>query len=172
MTVTGLNKGFHWHAQIRVLCIVEQWGQFSTRWYLCARKSPYALHSVSLRGFPSVAFETVPMFVWLTMALSRPVKENGLAHPLSTPPSSRRSMLWCTWFCARRLRLKFLNTSDISSETKATVMVAFARQSICSVISLDSGMSIAVQPLEFSKVDVPNWHMPVWASSLTRVHFL
>ena len=33
----------------------------------------------SLRSFPNVAFETVPMFVWLTMALSRPFKEDRLA---------------------------------------------------------------------------------------------
>ena len=31
------------------------------------------IHSTpSLRSFPSVTFETVPMFIWLTMALSRP----------------------------------------------------------------------------------------------------
>ena len=39
----------------------------------------------SLGSFPSVAFETVPMFVRLTMALSRPFKEDRLALPLSTP---------------------------------------------------------------------------------------
>ena len=63
---------------------------FSSSWYLRARKSPYALRPVtsvedgiyaqgkvhirsipSLRSFPSVAFEFVPMLVWLTMALSR-----------------------------------------------------------------------------------------------------
>ena len=36
--------------------------QFSSRWYLCARKSPYALYHVSQK-FPNVAIETVPMFV-------------------------------------------------------------------------------------------------------------
>ena len=39
----------------------------------------------SLRGFPNVAFETVPMFVWLTLTISRPFKEDLLALPLSTP---------------------------------------------------------------------------------------
>ena len=33
----------------------------------------------SLRRFPNVVFETIPMFVWLTMALSGPVKEDRLA---------------------------------------------------------------------------------------------
>ena len=74
--------------------------QFSLRWYLCAPKSPYAIHPVY--RFPNVAFETVPMFVWLTMAFPRPFKEDRLALPLSTPLSSRRSMVWCPWLCARR----------------------------------------------------------------------
>ena len=56
----------------------------------------------SLRSFPNVAFVTVPRFVWLTMALSRPLKEDRLALPLSTPLSSRRSMVQCPWLCARR----------------------------------------------------------------------
>ena len=38
------------------------------------------MHSTpSLQSFPNVAFETVPMFVWLTMALSHPFKEDCLA---------------------------------------------------------------------------------------------
>ena len=35
--------------------------------------------TLSNRSFPNVAFETVPMFVWLTMALSRPFNEDHLA---------------------------------------------------------------------------------------------
>ena len=39
----------------------------------------------SLRSFPNFAFETVPMFVRLTMAFSRPFKEDRpLWRPLST----------------------------------------------------------------------------------------
>ena len=42
--------------------------QFSSRWYVCARKSPHALHRVSpsLGRFPNVAFETVLVFARLT----------------------------------------------------------------------------------------------------------
>ena len=40
----------------------------------------------------------------------------------------------------------------ISSETQATCDDCFARQSVCSVVSLHSGMSRAVHPQEFSKV--------------------
>ena len=44
----------------------------------------------SLRSFPNVALERVPMLVLLTMALSRPLKEDRWALPLSTPLFSRR----------------------------------------------------------------------------------
>ena len=44
----------------------------------------------SLRSFPNIAFETVPMLVSLTMALSRPLKD---AFPRSAPVSSRRLMV-------------------------------------------------------------------------------
>ena len=48
----------------------------------------------------------------------------------------------------------------------------FARQSICSVISFDSGMSRTVHPQDFSKVDVEDWHMPVWTSHSTFLLFV
>ena len=47
----------------------------------------------SLRSFPNVASETVPVFVRLTMALSRRFKEDCLALPLSMSLSYRRSMV-------------------------------------------------------------------------------
>ena len=42
----------------------------------------------SLRHFPNIAYETVPMFISLTMVLSHPFKKDHLALPLSTPFSS------------------------------------------------------------------------------------
>ena len=45
-----------------------------------------------------------------------------------------------------------------SSETQATCDSCFARQCICSVLSLHSGMSRAVHPQEFSKVSM-HWHI-------------
>ena len=42
-----------------------------------------------LRNFPNLAFETVPVFVRFTMALSRPLKEKHRVKPVS----SRRSMV-------------------------------------------------------------------------------
>ena len=51
-----------------------------------------------------------------------------------------------------------------SSEKQAIYDSWFALQCIRSVISLHSGMSRAVQPLDFSKVDVDHSHIPIWAS--------
>ena len=78
----------------------------------------------SFRSFPSVAFVTVQVFVWLTMALSRPLKEDRPALPLSTPLSSRRSMVRCPGLCDRRECLKFLNTSDLKGKCKPLVVTA------------------------------------------------
>ena len=77
----------------------------------------------SLRSFPNIAFQTVPMFVWLTMAFSHPFKKDRLALPLSTPLSSRRSVVRRPWLCARRLCLKLLNTWD-RPRSKPLVRVA------------------------------------------------
>ena len=72
---------------------------FNSRWYICVRKIPYALHPVSQK-FPQLRLWNGSN-VLLTMALSRPIKEDRLALPLSTPLSSRRSMVWCPWLCAK-----------------------------------------------------------------------
>ena len=39
--------------------------------------------TLSLRSFPSVAFEMVPVFVWLTVAFSHPFKEDRPSHASS-----------------------------------------------------------------------------------------
>ena len=67
--------------------------EFSSRWCLCAWKSPYAFHPVSQTFSPNVAFETVPMYSWLTMALSRPLKEDRLVLPLGAS-DVRQSIAW------------------------------------------------------------------------------
>ena len=97
--------------------------QLSSRWYLCAWKSPYALHPVSLRSFPNVAFEMVPMFVRLTMALSRPFKEDRLALPLSTPLSTPLSLALCLQVVSQA------SQHFRSSEKQGTCEGCFARQS-------------------------------------------
>ena len=42
----------------------------------------------ALRSFPNVAFEMVPLFLWLTLALSHPFREDCLALPLFTSLST------------------------------------------------------------------------------------
>jgi len=54
----------------------------------------------SLGRFRYTASKTVSIFVWLTMTLSRPFKEDRLTLRLSMPLCSRRSMVWCPWLCA------------------------------------------------------------------------
>ena len=69
---------------------------FSSRWYLPTLDSPYALHPVSHGKredkFVRVAFETVPVLVWLAIVLSRPFKEGRRALPPCTPLSSLEVM--------------------------------------------------------------------------------
>ena len=74
----------------------------------------------------------------------------------------------CKWRCDI---LRFMPACSVSSsstlrpsKTQATFDGCFARQSICSVISLHSGMCRAVHPQEVLKVDVDHRHIPVWAS--------
>ena len=55
----------------------------------------------------------------------------------------------------------FLLNTFRSSETQSSCGSCFSRQSICSVISLHSGMSKAVHPQEFLKVDVNHRRIPI-----------
>ena len=66
------------------------------------------------------------------MALFHPFKKDRRAFPLSTPPSSRRSMVSCPWLCARRSCFKLLNISCDG---------CFSHQSTCSVVFLHSNVS-------------------------------
>ena len=83
----------------------------------------------SPRSFPSVAFETIPMFVWLTMALSR-----QFFHGRSSSTSSFNASLLQTIDGVMSLAsypqvlrcLKFLNTSDPPRLKQATCGGCFA----------------------------------------------
>ena len=69
--------------------------QFRSRWYQCCSGRPICgPPRLSLRlSFPNVAFETVPMLVWLTMALSRPLKSRAC---LQNPGSVQLLSHWHT----------------------------------------------------------------------------
>ena len=95
---------------------------FSSRWHRrsqegCIRPIPCR------RRFLGVAFKTILFLVWLTVELSRSFNEDHRTLSLSTPLSFSRSIVWCSWLCVRRLRFKFLNTSDLT-RLKLAVMAA------------------------------------------------
>ena len=94
---------------------------------MCTWESPYVHSTLSLRSFPNsnIAFEIVPMFIWLMMALSHLFKEDSLALPLSMPLSSRQLMMWCPWLCVQ-LVVSQASQHFRSSEKQATCEGCFA----------------------------------------------
>ena len=113
-----------------VVLFLKQWAcNFCTAQFSSVQDGMFALgkahmHStLSLRSFPNVAFDTVPMLIWLMIAIFHPFNEGRLALPLAMPVSSRWSMVWCPWLCACRQCLKLHNTSDLL-RSKPLVMVA------------------------------------------------
>ena len=128
--------------------------QLSSVWYMRSEKPIYALHPVS-QSFPSVAFETVPMFVSLAMVLSRPFREARLAL-LSTPLSSSWSLVVMS--LASCLQLVSQAPEHFrSSEKQTTCEGCFARQCICSVISIHSGSSAPTGVLEGGCRPLTSW---------------
>ena len=91
---------------------------------------------------------------------------NASLFPRLSPPSVR----WCDV-------LGFVPAGNVSSSSTRKIFRdpshdgCFAQQYICSVISFNFGMSRAVHPQTFSKADVEQRQVPVWASHST-VHFL
>ena len=98
------------------------------RWFFSVQDDMYALgkphmrSTPSLRSFSDVAFETVTVLVWLTMAFLRTFKWDRLALPLnSTPFSSRRSMVWCPWLFLPEGSVSCSSTCLISREAIAVL---------------------------------------------------
>ena len=120
--------------------------QFSLRWYLCSGESPYALHPVS-RKFSNVVFEIVGLI------------DDGLLRSFERR-SSNVSHFYASFLEAidGMMSLALYQQHFRSSQTQATWNCWAASLSIRSVISLHSGMSRAVHPQKFSKVDVDHWH--------------
>ena len=86
---------------------------------ICAEKSITMRSMPSLRSIPNIAFKTVPMFVWLMMALSRPAKDYHWALPLSVPLSSR--LIDCVMPLALRPQVIFQAPQHFrSSKTQTT----------------------------------------------------
>ena len=95
------------------------------------------MHSTpSLRSFPNVVFKMVPMLVWLTMALSRPFKEDCLALPLSSLFRAINGVM-CLALCPQEESQAPQHLR--SSEKQATWEGCYARQSVCSAWSHSEG---------------------------------
>ena len=126
--------------------------QFSSRWYVCARKSPYALHPVSQK-FPQSC---------LSNGSNVRVIDDGPLSSFQRRSSSASSVYASLLQAIDGVMFLALCPQVVpegsqhfrSSEKQATCGGFFAHQSVCSVISFHSGTSRAVHPQEFSKVDV------------------
>ena len=150
------------HAVISWMCYaVISWVQFSSRWYLCAQKSPYALQCVSQK-FPQCHLWNCSSF---HLTDDGPLSS---FHGRSSRASSFHTSLFQAANSVMSLALYPQVVSQapqhfICSKKKATCEGCFTCQFICLVISLLSGKSRAIYPQAFSKVDVDHWHIPAWA---------
>ena len=102
-----------------------------SRRYLYVLGKAIARSNSPLKRFPSLAFKTVQMLGWWAMAPSRGLRKIVERFQHSTNIVSQVPQHFCC------------------SETQATCDFCFtiSRQSVCSVISLDSGMSRTEHPL-------------------------
>ena len=107
--------------------------------------------TTSLRSFPNFAFETVSMFVWLTMASlsffqGRSSSASSLHASLLQAIDGVMSLALCQQVMSHAPQ------HLISSAKQATCEGCFVSQRIRSVLYLHSGMSRAVHPQGFN-----NW---------------
>ena len=110
----------------------------------------------SLRGFPNVAFETSNV---------RLIDADPLSsfQGRSSSASSFHASLFQAFDSVMSSAL-YPQVVSSSSTLQSFCEGCFARQSICSVISLHSGMSRAVHPQSFGRwMSSLNRHIPVWS---------
>ena len=116
---------------------------------------------LSLKSFPNIAFEMVPVVVRLTV-------KSFQGRLAITAKWSFLQVISGVMSLVLGLQVVSQAPQHLrSSKTHATCDGCFARQSVCLVISLHSGMFRAVCPLGFLKVNVKYWHMPALASHST-----
>ena len=82
-----------------------------------------------LSSFLNVAFEMVPIFIRLMVALSHPFMEDHWVLPLSMPLSSRWSMVWCPELSSPQLVSQA--PQHLRSLRQATCDGCFACQTVC-----------------------------------------
>ena len=112
--------------------------QFSSRWYLCARKSPYALHPVSQKFSQSCLWNSSNVRLTddgpLSSFQGRSSSASSFHASLLQASSGVMSLALCSQVVSQA------SQHFRSSEKQAISEGCFARQSICSVVSLYSGM--------------------------------
>ena len=117
----------------------------------------------SHRSFPNVVFETVAMFIWLTMSLSCPFKEDCLALLFSMPLSSRRSMVWVFGFVPAGSVSSFSTFQVYWEASYFWVLLCQPANLSARSFPFYSGVSRAVHRQEISTVDVDHWDISVWS---------
>ena len=143
--------------------------QFNSGWYQCARKSPFFM-----RFTPSHMFPQPCHLNGSNVRLTDDGPLSSFQGRSSSASSFHASLLqaiggvMCLTLCPQVVSQASQHFR--SSEKQATCESCFARQSVCSVVSLHSGMSRAVHPQEFPKVDVDHRHIPVWPSKRPSTH--
>ena len=104
---------------------------------------------------PFKRFQCPSDWQWPSLVLWRKIVLRFLFLRVS-PPGDR----WCDV-------LGFVSAGSVSSFStlqifrEASYLWGLLCQPVCSVISIHSGMSRAVHPQGFSRVDVDHWHIPV-----------
>ena len=91
--------------------------------------------SLPFRSFLKVTLETVPMLVWLTIALSGPHSVDHRPLPFCTSLSRRWSTLWwCSWLSSScwRCCLTSLDTSDLPNRSSFVMVALSANRSALS----------------------------------------
>ena len=136
---------------------------YSTFQFSSVHDGIYALGKVhmrstsSLRSFPNVAFETVPMLKQSQCLSTDDVPLSSFQGRSSSASSFHASLLqaiddvMCFALCQQGISQAPQHFR--SSETQTTCDDCFVSKSLCSVISLHSGMFRAGHPQEFSKKD-------------------
>ena len=125
-----------------VLCVLFS---ISSRWYLLWLSVFRKYHMCSTMSQSWVPPKCLwnSSSIWLTMALSHPLKEDLLTFLLSTPLSSRHLVAWCPW-------LSFVSAANVSS---SPTLYLFWDTShlwwllcllVCLFISLYSSMSMSI----------------------------
>ena len=119
--------------------------QFRSRWYLCARKSPYTLNPVSSRRFLR-RFLNVALWDSFSVRLTDDDSFSSFQEDhralLSTPLSSTPGDRWCDVFgLVPAVTFPSSSTLGIFREASHSWWLVAFPQSICSVISLHSSTS-------------------------------